>query len=456
MKKFLAIVLAALLAVTLISCAKDDVEENKTDVVEIYENVDLVAVADSLYDGIAEDQRPFVMSMPLTNEDFEFFTFVPYEEGLEAVANEPMMSSIAHSVVLVKAPTAEKAQELAAAMKENCDPRKWMCVEADIVEGVTNGNIAMLLMTTTEGGMSETILNNFRSLDAERIASLKSELVDGIGDGNEVIDDEFVDDELIEGEVETDAEDVVVELPEVDADNAPAVMPEEDNMPAVMPEVTPEVMPEVTPEVNTPAVEPEVEAPVETPIVETVPAEPEQEQAPVETPDVEAPAQDEAVTEPEEAPSSDVTIDTLYAIADKLYEGINPEDMPMVGTMELNSESFEYSAFVPYKDSYLAVESMPMMGSQPHSVVIVKADSEEEAMSLATEMRTNANPRKWICVSAKSVKSASKGNFAILVMTSVDVMPSDEIDEAKAEELSYEKSEERADIILKNFLSAVK
>ena len=167
MKKFLAIVLAALLAVTLISCAKDDVEENKTDVVEIYENVDLAAVADSLYDGIAEDQRPFVMSMPLTNEDFEFFTFVPYEEGLEAVANEPMMSSIAHSVVLVKAPTVEKAQELAAAMKEKCDPRKWMCVEADIVEGVTNGNIAMLLMTTTEGGMSETILNNFRSLDAE-------------------------------------------------------------------------------------------------------------------------------------------------------------------------------------------------------------------------------------------------------------------------------------------------
>ncbi len=441
MKKFLAIVLAALLAVTLISCAKDEVEENKADVVEIYENVDLAAVADSLYDGIAEDQRPFVMSMPLTNEDFEFFTFVPYEESLEAVANEPMMSSIAHSVVLVKAPSTEKAEALAAAMKENCDPRKWMCVEADIVEGVTNGNIAMLLMTTTEGGLSETILNNFRSLDEEKIASLKSEAVDGIGDGDEVVDDEIIDDELAGDEVETDAEDVVLELPAEDAGDAPAAMPEEDNMPSVMPEVTPEVMPEVTPEVNTPAVMPEVEAPVETPVVETVPSEPEE---------------DEAVAEPEEAPSSDVTIDTLYAIADKLYEGINPEEMPMVGTMELNSESFEYSAFVPYKDSYLAVESMPMMGSQPHSVVIVKADSEEEAMSLATEMRTNANPRKWICVSAKSVKSASKGEYAILVMTSVDVMPSDEIDEAKAEEMSYEKSEERADIILKNFLSAVK
>lgn len=231
-----------------------------------------------------------------------------------------------------------------------------------------------------------------------------------------------------ENEETPEGEDVVLELPEVDAGNEPAMGTEEENVPAVMPEVDPEtedvpaVMPEVTPEVEE---TPEVETPV------------------VETPEANAPA-------------SDVTIDALYEIADKLYEGINPEDMPMVGTMELDSESFEYSAFVPYKDSYLAVENMPMMGSQPHSVVIVRADSEAEAAALASAMEENANPRKWICVSAKSVKSASKGNYAILVMTSVDVMPSDDIDEAKAEEMSYEKSEERADIIIKNFLAAVK
>lgn len=235
-----------------------------------------------------------------------------------------------------------------------------------------------------------------------------------------------------ENEEVPEGEDVVLELPEVDAGNEPAMGTEEENVPTVMPEVDPEaedvpaVMPEVTPEVDeTPAVTPEVE-----------------------TPEVEAPEAD--------APASDVTIDALYEIADKLYEGINPEDMPMVGTMELDSESFEYSAFVPYKTTYLAVENMPMMGSQPHSVVIVRADSEAEAASLAAEMEANANPRKWICVSAKSVKSASKGNYAILVMTSVDVMPSDDIDEAKAEEMSYEKSEERANLIIKNFLATVK
>ena len=123
--------------------------------------------------------------------------------------------------------------------------------------------------------------------------------------------------------------------------------------------------------------------------------------------------------------------------------------------MELTEENFEYSAFVPYKSSYLAVESMPMMGSQPHSVVIVKTDSEEDAAILADEMLANANPRKWICVQARSVKSAAKGNYAILVMTSVEVMPVNGIDEAQAEEMSEVQSEERADIIINNFLANV-
>ena len=143
----------------------------------------------------------------------------------------------------------------------------------------------------------------------------------------------------------------------------------------------------------------------------------------------------------------------IHTVNDKLYTGIDPENMPMVGTMELTEENFEYSAFVPYKSTYLAVENMPMMGSQPHSVVIVETSSEDEAKQVSSEMEANANPRKWICVNARSVKSAYKGNRAILVMTSVDVMPSDEIDEEAAEAESVKLSEERAQLIINNFLA---
>jgi len=451
MKKFLTLALALLLIVSAVSCAKtnDEIEKkeenNKNDVVEntavVFENVDLMAIADSLYAEIPEENRPMVMSMPLDSEMFEAFAFIPYEEGIEAVVSEPMISSIAHSVVLVKAKDAENAERIAAAMKENCDPRKWMCVEADIIEGVTNENLAMLLMTKAESGLADKILAAFNALTPENVpVASEEENTETVEDETTREDEEsvYVDDE------NTDATDTVVE-PEVNVDDivthpghiavvpedvveTPVVNPEE-NVPAVMPEYnTPAVMPEV----NTPAVMPEVNTPAVMP-EENVPVEPE-----VETPKVEAPAG---------------SIDELYALADKLYTGIDPENMPMVGTMELTEENFEYSAFVPYKSTYLAVENMPMMGSQPHSVVIVETSSEDEAKQVSSEMEANANPRKWICVNARSVKSAYKGNRAILVMTSVDVMPSDEIDEEAAEAESVKLSEERAQLIINNFLA---
>jgi hypothetical protein len=233
MKRILATVLAAVLALALVSCTANNEESGVNNAV--YENVDtnvLSAIADSLYEGIAEDNRPFVMSMPLTEEDFEFFTFIPYEEGLEAVANEPMMGSIAHSIVLVKCPTPEKAAEVAQAMKDNCNPRKWVCVEADIVKSETNGNIAMLLMTTEQGGMADTISSNFASLNAEKIASIEVLPADDEG----VFEEEVFEDEFFEDEVFTEDGDVVIELPEEDAGDAPAEMPGEDfvdAMPAV-------------------------------------------------------------------------------------------------------------------------------------------------------------------------------------------------------------------------------
>ncbi len=450
MKKLLSILLAVVLTFAIVACSgntdTDAGIENENGAVDnnstVYENVNLEGLANYLYTGINPEEMPMVMSMALSGEDFEYFTFIPYEEGLEAVVSEPMIGAIAHSVVLVKADSAEKAAEVAEAMKANCNPRKWVCVEADVVEAVTNGNIAMLLMTTSEGGMAETILANFAAFNADTdLESGEDEGVitdEEIIDGEEMLDEEFAE-EVIDGEeildgTETEPEVIVPDetepeqevdtpdepavMPEVnepaftddetvaDPDvNVPATMPEEDNFPAVMPEVTPEVeMPEVTPEVETPSVDAG-------------------------------------------------SIDELYAIADKLYEGIDPENMPFVGTMELTEENFEYSAFIPYNASYLAVENMPMMGSQPHSVVIVKTQSEEEAAQVAAAMEENANPRKWICVQAKAVKSASKGNMAILVMTSVDVFPGEGMDEAAAEEASFNASEERANIIIANFLA---
>ncbi|MBR2021200.1 MAG: hypothetical protein IJ939_02075, partial [Clostridia bacterium] len=199
MKRIFALLLAALLAVTLISCTKtnDDTndEENKTDVAVIYEEADLVAIADSLYEGLAEDQRPFVMSMPLTSEDFEFFTFIPYEEGLEAVANEPMMSSIAHSIVLVKAPTAEKAEETTeeTSKKVQVDSavsaRKAQIADKHL-ENMSAEDKAKLIAENniSVGGEAVTIDENGNFMvggnaaSAEQIVGIKAQVFDSMND----------------------------------------------------------------------------------------------------------------------------------------------------------------------------------------------------------------------------------------------------------------------------------
>ena len=134
----------------------------KTETKEEYKDVDLLKAIDALYEGIAEENMPMVMSMPLEDaESFTNFTFLPYSADLEAVVSEPMIGAVAHSVVLVECKDASTAARVAFEMVTNCNPRKWICVGADNVKAVSGGNVAMLLMTTVEGGLGETILKNF-------------------------------------------------------------------------------------------------------------------------------------------------------------------------------------------------------------------------------------------------------------------------------------------------------
>lgn len=449
MKKLLSLTLALALTFVLASCS-DKKEETNTDVkndgtvVEenitetVYENVDLYALADSLYASFGADELPMLGTIELGAEDFESHAFIPYNEEYKAVLNQPMIGSIAHAVVIVETPDAETAKTVAQEMKENANPRKWICVEAEKVESATNGNLAILVMSDSK---TDAIVEAFKAVNAETMPVM----------GDEAATEDTADDELAEDE----AADVEENTEEEPTEEVPAYSPEDDEKEETKVE---EPKKEETKKEETKVEEPKKEEPkTEEPKVETPEVtEPEVDVPAVEEPEVEEP---EVKEEPETEENVQTgSIDTLYAIADKLYNGIAAEDMPMVGTMELTEENFEYSAFVPYKSSYLAVESLPMIGAMPHSVVIVKAASAAEAAELASSMKANANPRKWICVNAKSVKSASKGEYAILVMTSVEVMPEDYDDEAAieaAEKESAEKSEERASLIINNFLAAV-
>ncbi len=109
---------------------------------------------------------------------------------------------------------------------------------------------------------------------------------------------------------------------------------------------------------------------------------------------------------------------TLPDIMDKLYEGIEEENLPMaLTTTELDEQTFENFAFtnkVKYKS---AVVSESMTGSIAHSVVLIRLEDEKDAEEAVKEIESNANPAKWICVQAENVYVLSKGDLVVLIMS---------------------------------------
>ena len=72
----------------------------------------------------------------------------------EAAVFEPMMGSIAFSMVLVRVAPEADAKAVAEAMKSGIDTRKWICVEANdlLVAGI--GDVVMLIMLDSESGLT--------------------------------------------------------------------------------------------------------------------------------------------------------------------------------------------------------------------------------------------------------------------------------------------------------------
>lgn len=111
----------------------------------------------------------------------------------------------------------------------------------------------------------------------------------------------------------------------------------------------------------------------------------------------------------------------LVDIMDGLYEGIAEEELPMMlQNTELTEENIEN--YIGTKDINWseAIVSESMVGSIAHSVVLIRMSENanekdiEEAKQIIEE---NANPNKWICVTAEKVEVLSKGDLILLVMS---------------------------------------
>lgn len=126
----------------------------------------LADIMTSLYSTLADDEKPMELVQTEINADnIEYFLGSSDIDYKEALASEPAMSSIPHSVVLLRVNEGADVEAIKTTIKENVNPAKWLCVEVTpeniIVEN--KGDLVILIMVE-EQVTREGIYNVFNEL----------------------------------------------------------------------------------------------------------------------------------------------------------------------------------------------------------------------------------------------------------------------------------------------------
>ena len=165
MKKFIALCLVLAMAATLfVGCAAKKSATLEGTPAEIIEKI------------YAQNPVEFA-AMTLTPDDPDFGAMWDwnYYTGLadgskvkESAASEPMIGSIAFSLVVLRVNKGEDTKAVAQEMKDNINTRKWMCVEANDLQVAGFGDVIMLIMVdenfAADGITSQVFVDAFKAV----------------------------------------------------------------------------------------------------------------------------------------------------------------------------------------------------------------------------------------------------------------------------------------------------
>ena len=159
MKKFLSVFLALTIVFSMAACGGKKAEETTEPALSV------AGTMEELLNKTIE-QRPVefmggVIPIDLTDSTEDGLWAIKSYTGLEdaaqiteAAAYEPMMGSMAFSMVMVRLTDGAGAKAVAEAMKAGIDTRKWICVEADDLKVAGFGDVVMLIMVNSDSGMT--------------------------------------------------------------------------------------------------------------------------------------------------------------------------------------------------------------------------------------------------------------------------------------------------------------
>ncbi len=151
MKKIIMVLFVGVLLVLTSGCGSENVEGN------------LSGIMSKLYEGIKSDNLGDLENIKVDSENQDYYIGDVSFKYTDALASEPAMSSIAHSVVLIRVKDTKDIEKYKKEIKEKVDPAKWVCVSVDeknvIVE--SKGDLILLVMDNEYG---KSIKDNFLKL----------------------------------------------------------------------------------------------------------------------------------------------------------------------------------------------------------------------------------------------------------------------------------------------------
>lgn len=145
--------------------------ENNTPVIPIATEEEVLQVATDVYAKIDMNQMPMLDTQVLDLSDAEM---VKMYTGLSdaskvdfVVLSQPMMGSMAYSMLLVKVKEGQNVDSIKQEMVDNIDVRRWICVAAEKVVATNHSDLICLVMADEE--RTNTVYNAFCELVQNKI-----------------------------------------------------------------------------------------------------------------------------------------------------------------------------------------------------------------------------------------------------------------------------------------------
>ena len=172
MKKTISIIVAILVVIALVVGGIFLLNKEEKTVVNMATSEDLENIINSIYEK-ANVELPMLMTNVVDVSDVEAVTYstgLKSNENIEqVVVSEPMMTSQAYSLVLVKVKEGADVESIKKEMVDSIDTRKWICVTADNLYATNHSDLICLVMSREE--LAKPIYNAFKEVVNQNVGT---------------------------------------------------------------------------------------------------------------------------------------------------------------------------------------------------------------------------------------------------------------------------------------------